>query len=230
MNYDFSKCNNLRWELKDDKGFCRVFEDAAGDSRISFVHSSVSCMGLPEEAFRKSFKLNKLDTIRDSDKEFLSVVKIVPRDPCTYKDWQVGDKVKIDDNGLETVIEVGARINNIVICFNSHGYWGTYTCDNLFDMGKLVLTDYERTLIQVPKYVFNQGDRVLARFDKHSKDDNDKIWYYGKYYGANDSYRYPYSVVTENGMTYNFCECIPYNENTWHLLGTKEDYNDRYIP
>lgn len=163
----------------------------------------------------------------DFEKKFLSAVNIVPRDPRTYTDWQVGDKVKIlEESGLETVIEVGARINNIVICFNSRGYWGTYTCNNLFDMGELVLTDYERTLIQVPKYVFNQGDKVLCRFDKHSEDDSDKEWHYGKYYGANDSDRYPYSVTMDNGITYNYCECIPYDENTWHLLGTKEDYND----
>lgn len=215
MNYDFIKCNNLRWEVEDRRGFCKVYNGLEGLKRIAFL--------LDGKDYNDR---HYIDTDIYCDDNFTKI-KILPRDPHTYKDWQVGDKVKIlEESGLETVIEVGARINNIVICFNSRGYWGTYTCDNLFDMGELVLTDYERTLIQVPKYVFNQGDKVLCRFDKHSEDENDKEWHYGKYYGANDDDRYSYSVTTDIGLTYNYCECIPYNENTWHLLGTKEDYND----
>lgn len=222
MNYDFSKCNNLRWEYKNDNGVCSICEDRYG-VLLSFVQH---VCGVPKPYLYASYILDDTFTKSTNRDDFIQGVKIIPRDPRTYTDWQVGDKVKILDNDLETVIEVGARINNIVICFNSRGYWGTYTCDELFNMGELVLTDYERTLIQVPKYVFNQGDRVLCRFDKNSKDDNEKVWNFGKYYGASDSDRYPYSVVAESGLTFNFCECIPYNENTWHLLGTKEDYND----
>lgn len=226
MNYDFSKCNNLRWEHKNDNGICHIFPDSDGD-RLCFTQRVTDFNGLAQTYIRASYILN--DTFYDKIEgkgDFIKDVKILPRDPRTYTDWQVGDKVNILDNELATIVEVGARINNIVICFNSRGYWGTYTCDELFNMGELVLTDYERTLIQVPKYVFNQGDKVLCRFDKHSEDENDKIWCYGKYYGANDDDRYLYSVTMDSGITYNYCECIPYNENTWHLLGTKEDYND----
>lgn len=221
MNYDFSQCNNLRWEYDGLTGICRIYKNDSGQNRISFCRFQTNY-----EGFRKMYVYTAylLDNITESNKDddMLKRVKIVPRDPRTYTDWQVGDKVKILDNDLETIVEVGARINNIVICFNSRGYWGTYTCDELFNMVELVLTDYERTLIQVPKYVFNQCDKVLCRFDKHSEDE---IWHYGKYYGASDSDSYPYSVTMDNGMTYNYCECIPYNEDTWQLLGTKEDYN-----
>lgn len=225
MNYDFSKCNNLRWEYDGLSGICRIYKDNKNENHISFCTIVTNGKGFRDLSVYRSYTLNDITNYVQDDK-MLQGVKFIPRDPRTYTDWQVGDKVKILDNDLETVIEVGARINNIVICFNSRGYWGTYTCDELFNMGELVLTDYERTLIQVPKYVFNQGDRVLCRFDKNSKDDNEKVWNFGKYYGASDSDRYPYSVVAESGLTFNFCECIPYNENTWRLLGTKEDYND----
>lgn len=220
MKYDFSKCNNLRWKFDDKEGFCKVYTETDGKGRIAFVRDDRDFDGSHYVYGTAALDANYNEEL------YISKVRILPRSPRTYKDWQVGDKVKIVDNDLETVIEVGARMNNIVICFNSRGYWGTYTCDELFDRGELVLTDYERTLIPVPKYVFNQGDKVLARFGKNGNDEEDKVWCYGKYYGANDSDTFPYSVTAESGTTYNYCECIPYNENTWHLLGTKEDYND----
>lgn len=221
MKYDLTKCNNLRWECIDDKGFCRVFVDAAGDSRISFVHSQVLCMGLPEETFRKTFELAKLDTIGNSDKEFLSAVKFIPRAPETYIDWQVGDEVEITNNedyDYGKIVVVAARINDIVICkyLNTPEVYGTFTCEELKSHGNLILTGYEKELNDDTECEFEEGDVVLVR------DDDTETWISGIFEGVRNDSSYPYRIQGTAG----YVQCIPYNEKTWRLLGTTDEYKE----
>lgn len=219
MEYDFSKCNNLRWKLRDDKGFCRVFEDAAGDMRISFVHASKLCLGLPEETFAKSFELDRLDTIGDSDKEFLSAVKFLPRNPETYTDWQVGDVVSIDEfDEIDLQVVVAARINDIVICkyIKENIVFGMFTCEELKKKGSLVLTDYEEELAGDTECEFKEGDLVLVR------DGNSEKWRAGFFVLMEQDKPYPY-VIANYG---HYKQCIPYNEKTWRLLGTTDNYEE----
>lgn len=222
MKYDFSKCNNLRWECGTEEnrhnGFCRVFEDT-GEYLIAFVETTNKPYGLPRDY---NYALMNINNVNE-EVSFINF-RIIPRNPETYTDWQVGDEVKItneEDFDYGKIVIVEARINNIVIC-RYKDTCGTYTCEELKARGNLVLTDYERTLIHVPKYVFNQGDKVLAR-----DTDEDNVWYAGKYYGASEFYDVPYSVcIGWEKKPYNFPECIPYNEKTWRLLGTTDEYKE----
>ena len=224
MKYDFSRCNNLRWELRDDKGFCRVFEDAAGDRRISFVRAGKLCLGLPEETFAKSFKLDNLDTIRESDKEFLSAIKFLPRDPETYTDWQVGDRVEItdeEDDDYGGIVGIAARINDIVVCkyIRENIVVGMYTCEELKKKGRLVLTDYEKELAGESKCEFKRGDTVLARYHEGDK------WIAGIFDKMEEDAYYKYGIYSSNAYLH-FKMCIPYNEKTWRLLGTTDNYEE----
>lgn len=94
MKYDLTKCHNLRWACgtEEDRhcGFCRVFKDSGtGEEVISFIEILNTPHGLPREY---SFALMRTDKVD----EYVSFVnfQIIPRDPETYKDWQVGDVLR----------------------------------------------------------------------------------------------------------------------------------------
>lgn len=81
--------------------------------------------------------------------------EIVPRDPETYKDWQVGDKV-VNPNikvAKDVAKEVISRSGELVICKNpKNTIGGAYTCDELHRLGyRLVLTDIEKQIIEEKK-------------------------------------------------------------------------------
>ena len=81
--------------------------------------------------------------------------EIVPRDPETYKDWQVGDKV-VNPNikvAKDVAKEVIFRSGELVICKNpKNTIGGAYTCDELHRLGyRLVLTDIEKQIIEEKK-------------------------------------------------------------------------------
>ena len=62
---------------------------------------------------------------------------------------------------------------------------------------------------------FKEGDRVLVR-------DTDKdTWDYDYFLEYRINLSYPYICRTESHK-----QCIPYNENTWRLLGTTDDYKE----
>ena len=83
--------------------------------------------------------------------EHITDFEIVPRDPETYRDWQVGDKVNDPHEKwrLEANKEVIFRSGELVICKNEDGdISGGYTCSQLFRLGwRLVLTDIEKQII-----------------------------------------------------------------------------------
>lgn len=86
--------------------------------------------------------------------------EIVPRDPETYKDWQVGDKVVNLNIRLakDAAKEVIFRSGELVICKNpKNTIGGAYTCDELHRLGyRLVLTDIE----EKTKYEPQDGDII----------------------------------------------------------------------
>ena len=81
--------------------------------------------------------------------------EIIPRDPETYKDWRVGDKVicsdeKWNDSAYKEII---FRSGELVICKDGNGdISGGYTCGQLHRLGyRLVLTDIEKRVIEERK-------------------------------------------------------------------------------
>lgn len=147
--------------------------------------------------------------------------EIIPRNPETYKDWQVGDVVSIDEfDEIDLQVVVAARINDIVICkyIKEDMVFGMFTCEELKKKGNLVLTDYEKALAGESKCEFKEGDVVLVR-DR----DCDK-WMAGIFSGIAENAVCKYGVFC-NGYT-RYKQCIPYNEKTWRLLGTTDNYEE----
>ena len=94
--------------------------------------------------------------------------EIVPRDPETYRDWQVGDRVNISDTHTcwEELVEVIFRSGELVVCKDSeNNAMETKTCDQLYrEGGRLVLTDIERQIIEEKKrYEPQDGDICYVR-------------------------------------------------------------------
>lgn len=143
---DLTKCNNCRFRAKDEDG------DISGRIRVSergTVYLFVDGQG------NKGFLADRMQKMGITDFE------IVPRDPETYKDWQVGDIIwdshESGDNGR--------------IIFRSGDFVAAdidgcrcYTCEELFDDGyRLVLTDIEQKIIEgKTKYEPQDGDICYA--------------------------------------------------------------------
>ena len=92
--------------------------------------------------------------------------EIVPRDPETYKDWQVGDRARIPrDNWSDSVYkEIIFRSGELVICKDGNGdISGGYTCGQLHRLGyRLVLTDIEQKIIEGKKKYEPQAGDIVA--------------------------------------------------------------------
>lgn len=215
MKYDILKCNNLMFRYKEHHGFVKVL-----NGRIVFVsdRDEITYNGkLTKAVIGNYFSPENFEANIDED-DF----EIIPRDPDTYSDWLEGDRVCmriIEDNEKSdtTVYDVAARINNVVILANSWGVQKVATCEELSRLGaKLVLTDYELELKgeKNPDFRFKCGDKVLVR-DKGAR------WQFGIFLKYDDL-KLGYTYIL--GTNECFEECIPYNESTWHLLGTDDDY------
>lgn len=76
--------------------------------------------------------------------------EIVPRDPDTYKDWQVGDKIIEGDVEFSIIFRCG----EVVFYKNFRGSCCNvpYTCEELYNLGyRLVLTDAEKQILEEQK-------------------------------------------------------------------------------
>lgn len=152
-------------------------------------------------------------------------IEIIPRDPETYSDWQIGDVGTTNDHPFR----VSVRINDIVIVVytdDDEDYISgvPYACQELFNNGaRLILTDIEKELLKeeskkVSKFTFKKGDPVLVR------DTLTDVWMLEAFVEeVSDSTRYPYKT-TNGASEAKYNHCIPYNEKTKHLLGTNKKY------
>lgn len=150
-----------------------------------------------------------------------SELLIVPRNPQTYTDWKVGDKVIGNTNNkVYTIIAV---LGKAIILSKDSGISVTAltTADDLTKYNKLVLTDYEKELVHAQeleekrkKRPFKEGDKVLVR-------DGDEPWMFDVFVNYEADSCYPYEC---NNSEYK--QCIPLNEHTWQLLGTMDEYKE----
>ena len=188
------------------------------DDKLGFRCSWCIKRGTPEDM--KRFGVNVSDP------------EIVPRDPETYKGWQVGDIVR--RTRLET-LEVIFRSGELVVLKSEEGPASSnYTCDELFKSDyRLVLTDIERQIIEERKAAeniqkspvpeFRKGEPVLVRSDRTH------CWQLRAI--SLSVYGNPPKVEVTDGCDewiywIDKDEVIPYNEKTMHLLGTAEDYKE----
>ena len=145
--YEFlKKCNGLRFRAtvltEQVEGIVK-----ADDSPI------VLCYGKETLGNPDYFTRSKRVYLGDAQRFELVYgdLEIIPRDPETYKDWQVGDKMK---NSYYKVREVIFRCGEAVFCKNlANGEAiGPFTCEDLFRYNyRLILTDIEKQIIEENK-------------------------------------------------------------------------------
>lgn len=220
MKYDFSKCNNLQFKAKGDEGevmtgYLKVTKE--GEYCMVYVFPTDRA---GYEFYNRGLQFVTRDYARCENIEDFSEwaekhdLEIVPRDPETYTDWKVGDKVISHTGNQDTLIAVlGKAI--VLVRDDEVPITGLTTADNLTKYDKLILTDYEQELLaeqEKEKCPFREGDKVLVR-------DSDTTWRFDVFVKYEKNTRYPYEC---NGSEYE--QCIPLNERTWRLLGTTDEY------
>lgn len=215
MKYDLTRCNNLNFKLGNGTtGFIKIppegncyfyLHDETWDSK-SMMQKPRFWICVAPEAFNRYVEENEL--------------LIVPRDPETYVDWKVGDMVCSRQRLL--VCTVVARLGEITFLEPLEGSVSPYfhTSRGMKECYRLVPTDYEKELLGTKeedekKCPFRKGDRVLVR------DKDECAWIFEKFDSYEDGYEYPY-ICERDG----YRQCIPFNEKTWMLLGTNNEYKE----
>lgn len=158
---DLTKCNNCRAKVR---ARYRDGEEYVATGRI-FILSDDAVFMECDDNEEGDLELFYDGRISDEIVDF----EIVPRNPETYMDWQVGDVIRRSNwsgyNGrivFRSGEFVAADIDGCVC----------YTCQELFDEGyRLVLTDIEEQIIgEKKKYAPQDGDIVAW---KDMEDDGD---------------------------------------------------------
>ena len=197
------------------------------------------CHGEEKLGFPDNFNRPSNLTIREGIfPSFITDFEIVPRDPETYKDWQIGDVIcNLGDewyivNGENETCRVIFRSGELVVragnCSDEEAEaLGPYTCSQLFREGwRLVLSDVEKEILErkvvedTPKpYEFKKGNLVLTRNDRSAE------WKLRVFEGRVDGSDRQFKASVD-GCLYIYQHCIPYNEETMHLLGMTDDYEE----
>lgn len=215
MKYDLSKCNNLRWTMpsRNNKeiilnGFVKLVNDRVTLYRDNKEINPLT--GALAHVIEGSADVDNFYNVFNED-DF----RIIPRDPNTYTDWQVGDNLKVIDQcqGGQVMATCGKIIAIKWIGKNAVEWLLTSWVD---ENCELLLTDYEKYIRDHEEkklpYNFAEGDKVLVR------DNDDQEWSY-RIYEKYDGRLYWTNIST-------WRQCIPYNEHTWHLLGTEDAYKE----
>lgn len=217
MKYDFTRCNNLNFKVKEEgvekTGYLKISSEGKVDMFYSDGEKILDPAVQIDVTVRGIHFINIESFSRWVERHDF---EIVPRDPETYTDWKAGDEV-IDNEG-DTICIIIVRLGELVFIKNPYEKIKTMTSAWVDANYKLIVTDYEKELLNTKEQdtcPFKIGDRVLVR------DDNEGTWVFGIF----DSYRggneYPYKCEFEC-----YRQCIPYNENTWQLLGTTGEYKE----
>lgn len=156
---DLTECVNLRYRARidgnDDYG--RVCVENA-DTVLAFLWSD------REDAYVAAWHSDTRDIMGISGR-IVTDFEIVPRDPETYRDWQVGDRV-CEMEHKNACYEVIFRSGELVL-FKDWNNWASnpMTCSEAFSRFgmRLVLTDIERQIIEKgKKYESQDGDVCYA--------------------------------------------------------------------
>lgn len=157
---DLTKCNNCRFRAKvDGKEKTGSIQVIGGCINFWFDHHNE----LNDIVHLEYYRLHGIG-------DFFDDFEIVPRDPETYRDWQVGDKARNPrDNWSDSAYkEIIFRSGELVICKDGNGdISGGYTCGQLHRLGyRLVLTDIEQQIIEEKKKYEPQDGDIVAWKDK----------------------------------------------------------------
>lgn len=220
MKYDFSKCNNLQFKAKGNEGevmtgYLKVAKE--GEECVVYVFSDKKeNEGLDSSLQIVTRHYDRCEIIEDfSEWAENRDLEIVPRDPETYTDWKVGDRVQNKcAGGLYTI---AAKLGDIVFLLSDNDAVESMCTAILANYYTLVLTDYEQELLKVQgkkECPFKEGDKVLVR-------DSDTSWKFDIFQNYEENACYSYECL---GSEYE--QCIPLNEHTWKLLGTTDEYKE----
>ena len=167
-----AKCINLHYKAKigDHHVIGRIGFDE--DGYVVLLHNGV-----------KPWRGNSVEEIMTI--HGMEDFEIVPRDPETYRDWQVGDVIyNLDDegntvSGEDEMCRVIFRSGELVAIAENYSAEeadinGCYTCSQLFREGwRLVLTDIEQQIIEEKRkqeYEPQAGDIVAWKEKKVVED------------------------------------------------------------
>ena len=142
MKYDVTKCNNLNFKRASGlSGFMKV--SPKGDCYF-YQRDEIWDIGtmMLQPRFWKAVDFAEFNRFVEVNR-----IQIVPRNPETYTEWKVGDKVISNTgNKVNTIIAVLSKA--IVLVRDAEVPITTLTsADDLTKYNKLVLTDYEKELI-----------------------------------------------------------------------------------
>lgn len=226
MKYDFTRCDNLQFKAKFNKGkeitgYLKVAKRGEEDVLYVFYTDVGDC-----EIYDSRLQLVVRDYAHCENIEDFSEwaekhdLEIIPRDLETYNDWKVGDRVRCM-SGAEVVYDIAAKLGEVVFLSKNHSQVLTLPINILVRDFKLILTDYEKELIHAQeleekkkKCPFKEGDKVLVR-------DSDTSWRFDVFQHYEENACYSYECL---GSEYE--RCIPLNEHTWKLLGTTDEYKE----
>lgn len=168
---DLTKYRNLHFKAVVDGSIVsgQIFPEATCHIRLDFGYKRIYLIddNLSRLIDGKSIELNS---------SLISDFEIVPRDPETYQDWQVGDIIyNLDDegntvSGEDEMCRVIFRSGELVAIAENYSseladIIGCYTCSQLFREGwRLALTDIEKQIIgEKKKYEPQDGDVCYAK-------------------------------------------------------------------
>lgn len=224
MKYDFSRCNNLQFKAKGDEGkvltgYLKVAKRGEVYVLYVFYTDCEGCEGC--EIYDSSLQLVIRDYAHCENIEDFSEwaekhdLEIVIRDPETYTEYKVGDRVFNKISGES--YKIAAKLGDIVFLLYDNARVLTLSSELLMKFDQLVLTDYEQELLkaQKEKCPFKNGDRVLVR------DNDDAPWQHDIFYFYEEESSHPYCC--QKGQVK---QCIPFNEHTWKLLDTTDEYKE----
>lgn len=220
IKYDFSKCNNLSFKIKKYGGIKEGFLKVDKDKIYVYFNDETIFSTAFEMEFKKCDRMLPIASFNEWAEE--NELEIIPRDSETYNDWKVGVVFKYEDDKIGRNGIIMARFGEIIIFSDESGkYVYTMSAKYITENYKLVLTNYEQELLkeqEQKKYSFKKGDKVIVR------DFNSNKWGFAIFELYNDELYY---VQGPGPLPLPYRQCILFNEHTWQLLGTTDEYKEK---
>lgn len=179
---------------------------------LYYNRANAECLLFPSSEMRDWSKFFKRgDVVRSIDDRTLAVFKGWENNNYTSFYASIVHHAKVDEWDEDIVLAIESFykepeefVRGFIVDAEEH-YNGKYNPETL---------QVEPVKPEVP-FNLKPFDKVLVRDDPNQKWTVDMFSYYNR--EDND---YPYICVGNH-----YCHCLPYNEQTAHLVGTKEFYN-----